>query len=535
MTVPPLFARDQRVVWAGLVLTALAQAAALVAGVAGTRLAFAGLEDGIVPALAIGLILGAALGLTVLRPGLRLLAESLGQAQTRAVRAALLQHAMDTSPEKLAARRRGYLMLRLTGDMTAFKDGLARSLPLVLQAAALIPAAILALWLIHVRFGVIGLALAALTLAAIALSQTSLRQAHAALRRERARLAVGMAERLPIAPDLARMGRRQIELSRLAAGGRALQRKALARLIRVEALRALPGGLVGLSAVAVVLDGASNGLTAGEIAAALAAIGIMGHAIVELATAVDRLAGWKTARGNLARHLASDVLPSDTCRPASPRTDLVRLARARGAFLVLGTTGLIRPAVLDLAPGERGEVSGPEPDHLLRLLSGQEAKPGVSVRLDGIALADLSPGSIRRNIGMVTPNPILLKGSIRRNLCLGLAERPTDAILIRRIGKAGLSTTLERVGGLDGPVPEGGRTISQPDLLRTAALRAAVQRPRVLLVGTGGGPFPKDVQAYLNRTEATVVRIGMALLQTTAKDRGRSAEPLADSSSVQQQ
>ncbi|MCU0902546.1 MAG: ABC transporter transmembrane domain-containing protein [Tabrizicola sp.] len=504
MTVPPLFVRSQRAVWAGLAALSLGQAGALVAGIAGTRLAFAGLDGGAVPPLSIGLIAGAALALATLRPGLRLLAERLGQDQTRAVRAALLRNSMAASPEKLAARRRGYLMLRLTGDMTAFKDGIARSLPQVLQAATLIPGAILALWLVDFRFGMIGLSLAGLTLLAICLSQPSLRQAHAALRQERGKLAAGMAERLPIAPDLARLGRRQIELSRLATAGQALERRAVARLVRVEVLRALPGGLAGLSAVAVLLDGASQGLAAGEIAAALAAIGVMGHAVVELATAVDRMTGWKIARDNLAQHLLSDVVEPDW-----PRREQVRLAQARGALSVAGAADLIQPVAVTLAPGERAEVFGPDPERLVQSLSGQGTDARISVHLDGIPLADLSPGSIRRNMAVISPTPVLLKGSVRRNICLGLTSRPSDSRLTRRIEAVGLGLALDNVGGLEGPVPEGGRTLDQRDLLRLSALRAAVQCPQVLIVAIGGFPIPGDVRAYLARTEATVIRVGV--------------------------
>lgn len=503
MTVPPLFARGSRKVWAGLAALALAQAGALVAGVAGTRLAFGGLDAGGVPSLAIGLIASAAIALAVLRPSLRLLAERLGQDQTAAIRAALYGHAMAAAPEHLAGRRRGYLMLRLTGDMTTFKDGIARSLPPILQGATLIPAAILALALIDPRFGLVGFALAAVTLGAMAFSRSALRQAHASLRSERAKLVADMAERLPIAPDLARLGRRQAELSRLAKAGQSLHRKAAARLVRVEVLRALPGGLAGLAAVAVLLDGADRGLTAGEIASALAAVGLMAHAVVELATAIDRLTGWHIARENLARHLTEAIQA-----PSASPSGQVRLGRAIGALTIEADEGHLLPTSLQLSPGDRAGIDGPDPDRTLQILSGRENDPAVVVKLDGIALADLSSGSLRRNIAVLNPDPVLLKGSVRRNICLGLTDRPADATLIKRIDRAGLGQSLERVGGLDGPVPEGGRSLDLSERLRLSALRAAVQRPSVLLVCKALQSLPEDVQGYLDTISATVVRIG---------------------------
>jgi ABC-type multidrug transport system fused ATPase/permease subunit len=509
MRVPPLFARGSRAVWVGLAALALSQAGALVAGVAGTRLAFGGLDAGGVPPMAVGLIVGAALALAILRPGLRLLAERLGQDQTAAIRAALYRHAMTTTPEAQTGRRRSYLMLRLTGDMTAFKDGIARSLPPFLQGAALIPAAVLALALIDLRFGLAGFAIAALALATIALSWSSLRQAHAALRSERAKLVADMSERLPIAYDLAHLGRRQTELSRLERAGRSLHRRAHTRLLRIEVLRALPGVTGAIAAVAVLLDGAGRGLSAGEIASALAAIGIMVHAIVELATAVDRLVGWQVARTNLARHLAE---------PASAAVaGQVRLSRGTGALTVTAGGDSLSPDRLRLAPGDRAALSALDPERTLRILSGQISDPGIVVQLDGIALADLSPGSLRRSIGVLSPSLVLLKGSVRRNICLGLTDRPSDATLTKRIGRAGLIRTLDEVGGLDGAVPEAGSGFGTPFRLRMAALRTAVQRPNLLLVNDGGQALPRDVQAYVDSNQATMVIIAATGGEFTAK------------------
>lgn len=500
MTVPPLFAKGRRVIWGGLAALALAQAIALVAGVAGTRLAFAGLEDGAVPGLALWLIGGAALMLAGLRPGLRLLAERLGQDQAIAIREALYRHAMDAAPERLARRRRGYLMLRLTGDMTTLKDGISRSLPLVLQAVALVPAGLLALVLIDPRFALAGAALTGLTLAGLALTRRSLSEAHRDLRNTRARLVADLAERLPIAPDLARLGRRQAEVARLDSAGRALHQKSAVRLIRAECLRALPGGLAGLCAVAVMWDGARRGLAAGEIAGALAALGVIGHALVELAGAVDRLTGWQIARGTLARHLAEPEGPD-----AAQRPEPVRLGHVTGQVKVVAAPGMTKPAELCLAPGSRGAISSFDTDWLLRLLSGQDMHPDVSVMLDGIAVHRLTPGSIRRNIGILSAAPLLLKGSVRRNLCLGLTERPDDATLLKRLAKAGLGPSLARLGGLDGSVPENGRALSHADRFLLSVLRAAVQRPRVLLVGPDVLPLPEDVAGYVAQSGATVI------------------------------
>jgi ATP-binding cassette, subfamily B, bacterial len=502
MTLPSVFTRENRLSWAGICILALLQAVLLVAGVTGTRLAFSSLDDGQLSMVALGMIFGAALGLAVLRPLLRLIAEAVGQGNSTAVRKVLLAHAMGSTPGQIAARRSGYLMLRLTGDMTAMKDGIARSLPPLVQAAALIPASLLALCLIDLRFGAGALAVTGIFLGVAALSVPPLLQSHEALRAERGKLAADMAERLPIAPDLARLGRRERELSNLDRAARSLQTKAQTRLIRVEILRALPGVMFGLCAVAILWDGSRRGLAAGELAASLAALGIMAHIFVEMTTALDRLAGWRVARDNLARAVSSGGGKSKSS--AAKRT---RLAAAHPVLSVSAPPEAMVPDHVHLKPGERAVLRSVNPSHLVRVISGQEADPGFEVTLDGTPIGALTQGSIRRTIGILDPSPVVLKGSVRRNVSLGLAERPSDATVLKRIDKAGLRPALDSLGGLDGHVGEGGRTFTLPDRLKLSALQAAVQRPAVLVVAVEKRKLPEAVAAFVDDTGSSVVII----------------------------
>ena len=186
----------------------------------------------------------------------------------------------------------------------------------------------------------------------------------------------------------------------------------------------------------------------------------------------------------------------------------VRLGRSAGHFSVTTTPGLTSPAQLDLAPGARGVINGPDSDRLLRLLSGQDTDPDVSVSLDGVALHRLTTGSIRRNIGVLSASPVLLKGSIRRNICLGLSERPEDSTLLRYIARAGLEPALARLGGLDGTISESGRSLPRADRLLLSALRVSVQRPSVLLVSPDAWPLTAEVAAYVGQSKATIIETG---------------------------
>lgn len=502
MNVPSIVTPANRMTWACIIFLALGQAAALVAGVAGTRLAFASLDGGALSFAALCLIVGSAFGLSILRPSLRLMAETLGQNYTAELRKSLLRRAMSSTPEQIANRRRGYLMLRLTGDMTAFKDGLARSLPPLVQASALIPAAVLALFWMDNRFGLAGLAVVVLSLGAVALSTPRLRMLHEALRRERAKLAADMAERLPIAPELARLGRRDRELARLGKATAALRRKAQIRLAQVETLRALPGMIAGMLAVLILWDGANRTLASGEIAGALAALGILAQTLVELASAVDRMSSWRAARDKLGRALTQDGVT-----PRAETKTPVRLSGRALTFAIEAEEGIVSPVRLQLPPGGRARLFASDPERLVRALTLQNIDPSIKVTLNGIPLDALTLGSIRRSIAIVGNTPVVLKGSVRRNLCLGLIDRPTDVNLHRCIVKAGLAAALHSLGGMDGHIGEGGRSLSADCRIKLAALQSVAQRPAIVIVSVGRAELPTEVVAYLDGIPASVLMI----------------------------
>lgn len=502
MTLPGITARANQLTWAGICILALGQAGALAAGVAGTRLAFSSLHDGALSAAALLLIAGAAVALATLRLALGLLAERVGQRYTAEVRKALLARAMAATPQQIAHRRRGYLMMRLTGDMTALKDGLARSLPPMVQAGALIPAAVITLFWIDPRFGTGALALCGFALGIGLLTAPQLRLAHVALRQERARLAADLAERLPIAPDLARLGRRDRELSRLSKASDMLRRRAERRMLRAEFLRVLPGILAGIVAVGILYDGASRNVAAGELAAALAALGLLAHTLTELAAALDRLAGWQVARSKLATAFSSPV-----GKAPGGRDELERLNGRRVAIDIQLPPGLAEPLSLRLEPGGVGRVHAADPGWLAAVLTGQTRDDRASICVNGVPIDRLTPGSVRRSIGLISPDPVLLKGSIRRNLCLGLTDRPSDELLLKRISKAGLTESLQRFGGLDGPVGEGGRLFAAIDRLHLSALQVAVQRPGLMIVRPAGMDIPREMEAFLKAGSATVLHL----------------------------
>lgn len=477
----------------------MGQTVATIAGVAGTRIAFSSLDDGPVSFLSLALISCSALALALCRSAVRISAERLGQTYTADIRQALFSAAMKTPAEEIAKRRRGYLMLRLTGGMAVMKDGLSRSIPQLVQAFSLSVAGLIALALMDARFFAIACAMVVVVAVMTSVLVGRVYSAHATLRQQRAKLAADMAERLPIAPDLIRLGRRRKELARLRKESRHLGDRSLLRLRLIECLRALPEVLSGLVAAFVLFDGSVRGLPAGEIAASLAALGLLAFGLLQVSAIADRLSGWKVASAKLEKYLSERLQ-----NPARASSAKVKFAYP-ASTISIEAPEIILSGSISASIGSLVHATCHQPERILAALGGVGSESSVVIKLDGALLEDITAGSIRRNIGIVSTDPTVLKGSVRRNLTLALRQRPNDTAILRRIGRAGLQASLDELGGLDGRLSEGARTLADSDRIKIAALQTIVARQRFLIVSLGSALPSEDVSRYLQSESVAAI------------------------------
>jgi ABC-type multidrug transport system fused ATPase/permease subunit len=495
--------------WRGLLVVALVT---LVQGAAAGAAAFAtrGLFDAMNARVALPLGLLAALAASgILIAGARVLSrlmgERLGQDYALSIRVALLEHASGMPASAVARRRSGYMSLRFVGDMTAFRNGLGKALPRLIAAAVMIPTACAVLWWLEPRFALVVAPLFAVTLAVLVIAGFHLEPLHRRLRARRARIAADMAERMPLAPELDRIGRRPTELRQLGERTERMIRAALERLLWAESLKALPDAVAGLAACAVIVTGTRSGASTGTIAGALAAIGLVLAPLRDLASVWNfraaYLAAWTKAVAVLARDQRGTG-QGDRRLPEGPVHVVVRDYPApSGAVLSL-----------DL-PAGRTETLTCDPsdaETLFSTLSGLEKVTPGQITLSGICLCELSRGSLRRSVHRLTSKPVILKGSVRRNLALGLRNRPSDHELEQAALSAGLGGLMQRVDGLDGALTEGGRGQSATECSALSLARVLLGKPQLVLLGDALWHLAPEARealaAELEITGATVLR-----------------------------
>jgi ABC-type multidrug transport system fused ATPase/permease subunit len=466
---------------ASVALLALGQAGCAGIAAFATRDIFVALgEGGAAPSAAlIALVLGG-LGLALLRVAERILAERLGQDYAGALRLTLFRHISRLPQRAVAERRAGALTLRFVGDLQAVRGWVAKGLARMISAAIVIPLTTIVLFLLEPVLGAAAALPLALGLLAMVLAGRTLAPAHRRLRNRRARLAADLSERLPHGPELRLLGRLETECRRLVQRTEALIEAAVARAQRSALLRAIPDIAATLAGAGLLAAAWWTGATPATAAGSLAALGLLTH---PLRTVAD---GWELHRGWLiARDKCEAVLRTPPMRRAVAKADTEDAPPGQLAFrqvrLDRGKAGFDAVA----RAGEKVAVVGPNGSGkslLLAVAAGLEQPACGEVMLGGTDIRTFGRRERQQRIAFAGPHSPILKGSLRRSLSMGCAHVPDDPTICRQATAAGLGLLLERLGGLDGTVAEGGRNLSSGEVRRILWTRALLSGADLVLL-----------------------------------------------------
>lgn len=142
-------------------------------------------------------------------------------------------------------------------------------------------------------------------------------------------------------------------------------------------------------------------------------------------------------------------------------------------------------AKLDIAAGERIALlgrNGAGKSTLLQGLSGMLQPVSGEVLLDGLALHQIDPADVRRDIGLLTQNSRLFHGTLRENLTLG-APSASDAEIVEILAMVGAEGMVRRLrDGLGHVVQEGGLGLSGGQVQALLLARLLLRQPMVALL-----------------------------------------------------
>lgn len=475
---PSLGGNGRRALFARLVACGLVQAASLGAAVWMTRWAVDGARAGDGLAVyAAGLVL-AGLVTALGRIWEKRLSEQMGQLYVHDLRHTLLESLANMPASALAARRKGSLVLRYTGDLAAMRGWIGRGVVRIVVSALTLPALLAVLVLLSTDLAAaVGLVFGC-GLALTWLLGPALQRRHHSARSRRGALSVRMAERV-MQPLTLRFAS---SLPREAARLRRLNDRVIEESVRrgtmSAAVRAVPDAAAGLALALVVVMSAravaAEELSIGGMVAAVAMVGLIGRPFRELAGVEDRRRAFIAARDRLLPILRDPRVSPGLALDAPPGIRLRGLALGDDApgltttlprdagTLVLGKAGAGKTRLLEILAG-----LGPPRDDTARLEVGERA-------IDPAEVADDA-------VGYVSLRVLPFKGRVKALLRL---RDPSldDAECASLLRRAGAWSDLAGRGGVRARVAEGGDNLPLSLRLRLGLAIALAGAPKLLLV-----------------------------------------------------
>lgn len=119
---------------------------------------------------------------------------------------------------------------------------------------------------------------------------------------------------------------------------------------------------------------------------------------------------------------------------------------------------------------------------LLQALSGQIEPASGEVLIDSLAMEQIDPTDLRREVGLVTQNSRLFHGTIRENVLLGAQSASQQALFdaLQMTGADDFIRTMPK--GLDHLIDEGGRGLSGGQQQALLLSRLLIRNPSIVLL-----------------------------------------------------
>ncbi|MDX6493776.1 MAG: ATP-binding cassette, subfamily multidrug efflux pump [Gaiellaceae bacterium] len=411
-----------------------------------------------------------------------------GQRIVLGLRRDLFDHLTSLSLRYFSEQRAGWIIARLTSDVDALSDVLSQGLPTLITNIVLLPAAVIALFVVDWRIGLV-----AMTILPPALILTRWFQvtSHAALLTVRERIAGVTAQLAESVSGMAviqafnRERTFQKEFDELNMANRTANTY-VQKLFSVFFPSIQLMGDVATAAILIVGAEllARGSIQIGALIASLFIMQLIFQPLQELSDVYGQLQSAAAAMVKISSVLDAEPEIHDAEGARSlgrieGRVDIDRIGFAYGADDVIHDIDLHVPAGGCIAlVGE----SGGGKSTLAKIVARFYDPDRGAVRVDGNDLREIELRSYRRQLGVVLQDPFLFAGTIADNIRFARPEATDDEVreTAAAIGVDRVAARLK--GGLEHTVREGGAGLSAGERQLISIARALLADPRILIL-----------------------------------------------------
>ena len=175
----------------------------------------------------------------------------------------------------------------------------------------------------------------------------------------------------------------------------------------------------------------------------------------------------------------------------------------------------LRSVSLNILHGERVAIVGPNgcgKTTLLSLLPRLLVPDSGRVAIDGHDIMGMDLRSLRRQIGVVSQETVLFRGTIAANIAFGM-DVATREQVIDAAKRAHADEFIRNVpGGYDADVLEQGASLSGGQRQRLAIARAILRDPSILILDEATSQIDAESEAHINQALADFCKNRTALL-----------------------